>query len=127
MLTRVSSLGALAALLLLTLLCTLLAACGGSDEIGNTVYVSGVSQNLRVSKSGPFNLDVAGHGHDVHVESGSRIRKLLVAGSNHNIHVPSGVSIDEIELDGVRNRVYVPRGFQTKLRKFGSQNELIER
>lgn len=121
--TRALSLRPLAALLL----ASTLVACGGSDEVGNTVYVSGVSQNLRVSKSGSFNLDVAGHGHDVHIEPGSRIRKLLVAGSNHNIHVPAGVSIDEIELDGVRNRVYVPRGFQTKLRKFGSQNELIER
>ena len=125
--TRVSNLGTLAPPLLFSLLCTVLVACGASDEYGNTVYVSGVSQNLRVSKSGPFHLDVAGHGHDVHVESGSRILMLLVAGSNHKIHVPSGVSIDEIELNGVRNRVYVPRGFQTKLRKFGSQNELIER
>ncbi len=91
MLTRTFSLRAPFALLLTALL----AACGGSDEIGNTVYVSGVSQNLRVSKSGHFNLDVAGHGHDVHIEPGNRLRKLLVAGSNHNILVPSGVSIDE--------------------------------
>jgi len=74
----------------------------GSDQIIETIPISGIGDYVEVSSQNTVILVVSGIENNVKVVKGTNIQKIVLFGINNNIALPSGAT-PEIQKSGVDN------------------------
>jgi hypothetical protein len=103
-----------------------LAACGGTSESDNVVYVDGVKVKSTLNRTGTYDVQVSGTHNEVTISSGNKVGSLDIAGINNKVRIQAGTEVGKIDMAGSGNTVYVPVGFKTKITRDGSNNEVEE-
>lgn len=104
-----------------------LAACGGSTDDGNRVYVDGVRVKTTINKTGRYDVDITGTDCEVRIGAANTVDRLLITGFSNEVHVDDTAKIEVIDFAGRDNTVYVPKGFKTRRVNEGANNRIIER